>query len=218
MAWRFPMEMPQTGAACDPDEVTAAMQPFIEELSGALDEHNFAASAFTRANIDDDAAMALFAYRQADDASTTTATANTGLVPMAKSWAPVTTSSGTDFADTVTTDEGMLWIMASFFSRQVWPGVLYAIAVDGLVLEESVSGGTEYSGETIRVATVAGMPWGPGICMGHHTVLLQTMVPVPAGTHTVQVVAYAIQADKTVATQTYEVYARELITIELVNA
>lgn len=217
MAWRFPKEMPQTGAAVDPDEVTAAMQPFIEELSGGLDEHNFKSGAFTRANMADDVAMALFHMVQADDASGTTSTADTGVVQMVKSWSPILSDNGDYYEDTVTTDECILWIMASFQTRQAWPGVCWGIAVDGVVVLESVQGGTEYSSETV-LAPITGETYSPGVCNPHHAVTLEALVPVPAGTHTVEVRGLPIQADKSIATQEYEVYARELITIELVNA
>jgi len=59
MSWRFKLYDIEPDHVVSIEPINENFQPFVEELSGGLNEHNFSASAFTLANFADDAALRL---------------------------------------------------------------------------------------------------------------------------------------------------------------
>ena len=59
MSWRFKLYDIEPDHVVSIEPINENFQPFVEELAGGLNEHNFSASAFTLANFADDAALRL---------------------------------------------------------------------------------------------------------------------------------------------------------------
>lgn len=212
MSWRFPKRMPNPWDPMDVDDANGAMLPASAEVSGMLNEHNFARGAVSsRADVADNVYSDLWQTLVAVDGSTPGATgATVAEVEQTMSWAPIIDGNGNSFAKTLTSREGVLWIMASFASQQEWPGVLYGLFLDGALLEESVWGTADGSDEQVVSNSSTGAH-SPGLVVVNRSVSLEATAPVPAGVHVVEVRAASVEGRSGASTQTYRVYARELI-------
>jgi len=211
MSWRFPKRMPIPSDPMDVDDANQAMLPASTEVSGMLNEHNFARNAVSlRSTLAYDVYSDLWQTVVGVDGSTIGGTGtDVGVLEQTMSWAPIIDGNADSFAKTVTAREGLLWIMASFDAQQEWPGVLFGLFLDGALLEESVWGTADGSDEQI-VSSATGIH-SPGLVLASRSVSLESVVAVPAGEHTVEVRAAAIEGRTGTATQTYRIYSRELI-------
>lgn len=223
MAWKYPKTRSRATQPMDLDALNENFEVVVQEMQGNLNEHNWAANAFTDA--EDYALGAVIRVRQFA----------AEVVPMAAiSPPPASTAavvSGTPYralpdfewgqviTQTVQTDVSALWIMASFQHSVSDPagsvqrsGIQYAIRLDGTVLTETITG----SGE--RQTDVNGEGYdGDGTNMGF---VVDAVVPVTAGPHQIELVArmasgVALNLQYLANDDYWMVHNRELLIVEL---
>jgi hypothetical protein len=205
MAQIFPKHKIKDGSPVSKDEVNENLQEIVGEIQGGLGEQNWAEDTFTRSKIGESALIRmhtkkiegpkLFTSADPHRYSSPSSLSSDGFgsethhvkVPSNRTW---TTLISFD----VTCRSSLLWVIASFQqdyeSRGRWydfegterngrdrffPGVQYAIAIDGGRFHETVIGGTDRSndrrGESYR-------HW-------RHAFTTDLIIPVTAGIHTV---------------------------------
>lgn len=216
MSWRFPVRQPVDGDPMDVDDANATMMPVSEEIAGNLNEHNFASGGITtRSRVADDVFCSLFQTYEAVDGSTTGGTGtHVAEVEITGAWAPIYDSANHRLNKSITTTrEGLFWIMASFQTQQAFPGVLYGLFLDGVLLEETVCGTADASSEWNK-ANAGGVGAGATTLLDAHApVTLETIVPVQAGTHMVEVRGGVPPGRPSAVT--FRVYSREILVLEL---
>jgi hypothetical protein len=192
MAWKYPKTRSRIAQPMDLDALNENFENVVQELQGNLNEHNWAANAFTDA--EDYAQGAVLRVRQAVSE----------VVPMAAGVGPPvnigSVVSGTPYQtqpdfewgqvvlQTVRTDATVLWMMASFQHSVSSPagtirrsGIQYALRLDGTVLTETITG----SGERATDTNGEGYD-GDGTNMAF---VIDAVIPVTAGPHQVELVA-----------------------------
>ncbi|MAH50548.1 hypothetical protein CMI37_32300 [Candidatus Pacearchaeota archaeon] len=208
MAHIFPKRRFSSDEAVDPEEINENFYPSLNEVQGKLNEHNFKAEAFGAetygAGLDNDCVLSMHYTRQTVDHGFVHTVGEGGLVlgntptreptdafiiEQSQTWQDVD-----DMSITVTTDNCVAWIQASFqlctvrdstFSasslfggsgEDVWPhpGIQCALAVDGSVIPETITGSLEKSNDHT----------GEGLAHYANGVVVDTITSLAAGSHT----------------------------------
>lgn len=231
MSWKFPRHNIRSGYVMDVDDLNENIWEFVEEINGNLNEHNFASSGFSRANVADDAVMRLWVDSTSADPSDRTATP-TGYTDLSNSVGWQSAGLSKTF-----TGGGVLWIIGSLAASLAYPGCLFGIRVDGKVLPWSVVGSTDFEQEPVG-AMIGGGAYrtnggtyilGSGADDGrgnvtaapqlsYFPVVVEGIAPVADGNHTVEVVAMVQQHSWGASGNTFRIFNRELIVIELRQA
>ena len=168
MSWRFKLYDIEPDHVVSIEPINENFQPFVEELSGGLNEHNFSASAFTLANFADDAALRL--HQSIPTMADLGPTAGYGN-PDAAGWVAIQAQDGWQAfgADGLrlefTGRGGPAYLCASFNIhcgtnstaylslpkfRQMGFGYLVALRVNGSVLNETILGSGDLSQDDFR--------------------------------------------------------------------
>jgi len=158
MSWRHPERSIKDGTPIDPDDVNKAFKPFVDELGGRLNEHNFAEGAFNQDDFAEDMAVRTATINQYVDTSDGTTNPvpppatywgedpDIFRVPLSDLWVPV---DGLEKA--ITTPDGGADLDITFSCQTASGGhagttspipiiMQIGIEVDGVLVEESVSG------------------------------------------------------------------------------
>ena len=168
MSWRFKLYDIEPDHVVSIEPINENFQPFVEELSGGLNEHNLSASAFTLANFADDAALRL--HQSIPTMADLGPTAGYGN-PDAAGWVAIQAQDGWQAfgADGLrlefTGRGGPAYLCASFNIhcgtnstaylslpkfRQMGFGYLVALRVNGSVLHETILGSGDLSQDDFR--------------------------------------------------------------------
>tara|TARA_S200002703_G_scaffold157670_2_gene166177 strand:- start:750 stop:1427 length:678 start_codon:yes stop_codon:yes gene_type:complete len=197
MAWRFPDENFKNAGVMNTEDTNAAMRPSVEELSGELNEQNFARNAFTTAtNYDKDVA-----YRHAklevdvkgDDATGPEAMFtdnNAAILAANTAWQSIEdTGTNTPFRYNFVSRGGLLFITARLWGAQLGVSgagslklnpILFALKINGALIPESADGNLDvldytkdkFTGNTARFS-----------------INIDFVIPVVPGDTTVELVA-----------------------------
>jgi hypothetical protein len=205
MAWKYPPYTMKALAVMATEDFSENCERIIEEVTGELNEHNWQADAFTRADVADAAQFVLSSTFVEDPLSCDPSDYSgvlTFVLPTVATWQVI---GGTQ--KILQTHDCILWITGSVqYSGLYWsadlktqyldatPGIILAIRVDGVVITESILGSGEPENEAVRIDRSAG---GVGYAsyqtygFGRPAEPLQTeaVVPVATGTHTIELVA-----------------------------
>lgn len=217
------------------DEVNENLQEIVGEIQGGLGEQNWSENTFTRADVSDGALLRVHTKKVEGPVYFTSSNphsyhpkgerygsgTNHVKVPTNRTWTTLVTFD-------VTCRSSLLWIMASFqqdyhfpggwtdFSGdprpgrdRFFPGVQYALAIDGGRVHETIIGGTDRSndrrGESYR-------HW-------RHPFATDLIVPITAGVHTIslqgRMVATTGYKSFRDSEEFYVVGNRELIVMEM---
>lgn len=163
MSYRKPRVRIRSGETCDQNQINRTIQPAVQELSGHVIDHNVVAGTFPQSRVSSgcyyqvgSSAGTPYYKSVAADMNITgggtgspTATAKAWRVPDTVEWS-VIGASPDDLAFTITTGEGVLWIITQIQHGLVGtniglgfidkPNVEYAIRVDGIVLDDCPTG------------------------------------------------------------------------------
>ena len=208
MAHVFPKRRFASDEAVDPEEINENFYPSLNEVQGKLNEHNFKAEAFGAetygAGLDNDCVLSMHYTRQSVDHGFVNTVGEGGLVlgntpaasptdafvvEQSQTWQDVD-----DMSITVTTDNCVAWIQASFqictirdsdfaasslfggTDEYVWPhpGIQCALAVDGSGIPETITGSLELSNDHT----------GEGLAHYANGMVVDTITSLSAGSHT----------------------------------
>ena len=176
MSWRYKLYNIEPDHVVSIEPINENFQPFVEELAGGLNEHNFYAEAFTLANFADDAALRLHRSIPTRDASLPAPNPIEGYTsPTTAGWVEIQATDGWQaFGDDGLRLEfvgrgGTAYLCASFNIhcgtnttgpittsgiqpgfRQLGFGYLVALRVNGSVLHETILGSGDSSQDDFR--------------------------------------------------------------------
>ena len=209
MAHVFPKRRFKSGEALGTEEINANFRPYLNEVQGKLNEHNFDIQAFVDheygGEIDAGAVYEIHmtgqsvnhGFNDTDDAPYTVIgngpkpqPSNRFTIEQTQTWQEVD-----DMSITVTTDNCVAWIQASFqlttirdpdFAGSsasafqtavpnVWPhpGIQCAISIDGSIIPETITGSLEKSNDHT----------GEGLAHYANGIVVDTIMSLPAGSH-----------------------------------
>lgn len=240
MAWKYPKYDIRNGYVVDVDPINDNFLTVVNEVSGALNEHNFEAdsTALTRDQLAEDAAMHMHISRK--DVTTS--------LPVKSSWLSVAqqdgwqTFSGAGAKMDFDSTGAMTWLCASFqlmdtggviTKRQKGFGVLVALRLDGAVIYDSLLGsgdsGTDFfngfenragklnlgaMGSDANRQDKQSTPYGGGGLAGARLpVCVDAMVELTPGPHTLEIAVRNIMGHS----ENVYVTARELFALELIR-
>lgn len=220
MSWRFPILREEAGHICDVNMLNENIRPFNDEISGFLNEHNFAVNAHTsNTNLEHGAVIRIVSVSQAVDPAMgqsnppPTATPADGFkVPTSGEWETVSITDAT-----YETDDTICHIITSFQVQPSLPGgasekygIQFAIAIDGIILNETITGSVD------KEIDVAGEGYSDSTFAD--PMVVEAIEPVAAGQH-----RFALKA-RMVPNQAYNQFTnldyymilnREMIVLEL---
>lgn len=224
MSHVFPPRVLRPGMVVDPDDFDENVRAFKNEARGRLGEQNFKEEAFpSRASLEFGAGLRHYRRGLTVDGSDWTATpTGTFIVKKTPTWQPVD-----DMTLTFTSGAALLWIMASFqasgkpltslFSPTIFQAALRidgATLVNGLTGDPDVQEAQEITFGDGADVTLDGDRYmrGVGIAQFNEPVVVEAMVPVGPGLHTIDLVArplwYPASGDAG------RIYTRTLIVLE----
>lgn len=190
MTWRHPERTLKDGAAIDVEDTNRAFKPFVDELSGRLNEHNFAEDAFQDGDLAEDIAVRTGSEGVFVDAREGTGSSAPGAgywgydadvmdVPTSAVWAPVN-----DMVKVIEVPDGGAMAEVTFSCQSMGynttdaPHMQIGIEVDGALVEESINGSMDVSAE------------GQGFWLGGSGILfpmqVTAIVELGEGTHTIR--------------------------------
>jgi hypothetical protein len=162
MSWRYKLYNIEPEQVVTIDPINDNFQPYVEELGGALNAHNFREDAFVRSNFADDVAHVFHLSRANDvglglDGYSNPTSANWVTIRSSESWQSFTS---TGLTLTFTAHASKVYLCASFnihcgtnktytldadgervpAYRQLGYGYLVALRFDGTVLNETIIG------------------------------------------------------------------------------
>jgi len=210
VAWKYPKYRIDSGEPASVDTLNKNFLAISQE-SGALNEHNFAVNAITsRTELTKGAAYQIkHLYRAVDPANGGGASA---LPTSATNGDELNSTLGwQDIADLngyVSTDESLLWVLGSIQVYATEPNYIrFALKINDAVIPETITGGTDISNDPLGFGLyVQANPYS-------EVVVVDAVVPVPAGRHQVSMVMN--QQMSNMAGKLIQVQNRELIIIEL---
>lgn len=238
MSWKYPEHPIKPNDVVEIDDLNRNLGEFAQELDGGLNEHNWKKNSFNRTNCTADVSMQVFGTRTGVNNvnNPETAIGDWYRVRTSEGWFPIESGAARAISTNrlsidATTPSCVLWIMGTFQHHQKFApskGVAqYAIRVDGTVIPESITGGasTQTDASHYLPTNIKNTPQGystlgfnavvpgAGINQFWRSVSLDTMVPVTAGTHTVEIVARMVG----VSTSEVKFYvgAREMFVIAM---
>jgi len=217
MSWKYPEHPIKPSDVVEIDDLNRNLGEFAQELSGGLNEHNWKKDSFNSQDCADDVAMQVFGTRAGVNNATDPETAIGDFYRLKSShgWFPIESGLAravktNRLSIEATTPSCVLWVMASFQHHQKFAPsrgqAQYAIRVDGTVIPESITGGASAQTDQSHLfpTNIHNLPQGystlgfdavipgAGINQFYRSVSLDTMVPVTAGTHTVEIVARTV--------------------------
>lgn len=221
MSYTFPRYRPRIYYIVDFEDWNEIFMDLADELGGHLNEHNFVNGAFTSrtTSLADDVAFRVFGgtsgyYTDDAESHTDTVGASTRQLYMDGQWLSLET------AEVTASPGGLLWCNASVQAANVGgtsSGAFFAIRVDNTVIIETLTGSAEY--EQDRNTAVYGGVGGdssPSVFCGHTGVVLDALVPVEPGEHTVEIVAMRYpNFPSAPLNDLYYVKSAELVVIEM---
>lgn len=204
MAWKYPRHRVSNVGVIEIDDVNENFRGVVEEASGELNEHNWAAGSWSNRLTDlaDDVGMRAWRNEMLvypGVASTDAEPRGDVIAPGAfvieetKTWQPID-----DLTLTVDSTGGTLWILASMATRLPWYrddiqspgtaaaaqfnrseytafGAMFAVRFNGQVLEQSLVGSGDLTNDKMTTTTYRATPPGCGI--------LSFNSPAPAALH-----------------------------------
>ena len=231
MSYVFPPNRDRNAWPIDPESLNENFQEVLSEVQGNLGEHNWQEDSIPRPNVaisEEEAPIVCWSrfVQQSPwsgalgDIDPQTSSATYGWkVPNSREWSTIAYDvTGSEFSKTLTTRNGLLWIMASFQQHGRWdnwtstvqmPGVQYAIAVDGNIIHETIPGCLDYGND----------PLGAAVAVRRFPFVLDALYPISSGEHTIEVKCRLALGDQVRAfnsdTDFYMVADREFLIIEL---
>ena len=224
MAIVIPKHAFSSGQPMDKDQINENFETVVEEMQGALGEHNWKEDAFSSiATVDEESLLHIYRTDVYVDhgMDATTAPASSPSLSFKVSnnheWVVIKDPDGTydPMELTIITGNSILWVMFSFQQEPTrggsikLPGCTYAIALDGAVIPETIIGTVDRSNDRK----------GESVAMTNTEFTIDCAIPVTPGSHTIAAVARMVSdEDYTNFDSTadfYEVFNRELIAIEM---
>ena len=173
MIWVPPYRI-RNGDAVEPQDFTEDLMEICDQSTGALNEHNHNAAAFRRQDV---ARTGVYAVWQKKIADFETNTSNAGAFSYSPPRDGVWHVVGDDDPDKLTTVElddfqgGPVWIQASLQAGTNYSGldanndeyrVWFALAVDGQLIPETITGGAEPDNDVWAQTDIAVATPAPG--------------------------------------------------------
>ena len=200
MSWKFPDKYFSSSGVMNTEDTNAAMLSSVEELTGELNEQNFARNAFTTAtNYDKDVAyrhakleVDVAGYYSEDGAESLFADNNTARLSRNSTWQSVSDqATNTPFRYNFVSRGGLLFLTARLWGSQ--PNIsglgastfrlnpiLFALKLNGALIPESIDGNLDVLDYTFDLYTGN---------TGTFCVNIDCVVPVLPGDTTVELVA-----------------------------
>ena len=207
MAWKFPKRKIESGEPTGVEDINENFAEYSQE-SGSINEHNFRSNAIgSRTELAATAGFVVTSVSQAvnpnivdgSSAPDNSTDSNNAIPGTTNAWTPIE-----DLSVTIKTEDSPLWVLVSL-QRFGISDASFAISIDGYVLPESVVGGITYDNDVYGNLITPQSPYA-----------LDVVVPVIAGTHTVQaVVKFRSRTFPSATTDLDAVQNRELIVIEM---
>lgn len=208
MAWKFPKRKIESGEPTGVEDINENFAEYSQE-SGSINEHNFRSNAIgSRTELAATAGFVITSVSQAVNPNIVDGSSgpdnstdgNNDIIGTTNAWVPID-----DLSVTIKTEDSPLWILASL-QRFGISDASFAISVDGYVLPESIIGGVTYDNDPYSNPTAPQSPYA-----------LDAVVPVTAGTHTIQAVAkFRSRSNPPASSGALDaVQNRELIVIEM---
>ncbi len=223
MSWKFGPFTVSTRDVVDVGTINESLLSVIEEVTGELNEHNFAENAFDnsdRGKLAEDIGFRVHhAYQEADPnhpSGATTAVDTPNVLPVSTRWQAVDPT----LVKTVTTKGGKLWVMASFQCRiNATFGALFAIEINGTILGDSLIGTGDIDNDRLAQASGGVAPFsftfGPVPCIwlpDAGAIVIEAVVPVSPGQYVIRPV---IRNPRLGTEVVQDVSNRELIVVEM---
>ena len=227
MSWKFPKHRPVTTDTLDKRDINENFTLLVDEFSGEINEHNLHHTLVTDgAYLEDGAGITAEHYFFPAPPTAPPTPSGFAHVLVDDTWNKLSGPGG-PYAVTFVSSGAPVWILASFQGHfrsepagagtQVQPGYNFALMVDGAILYQSLVGGGDLTNDHVRQATV-GMTQGPGVTGYYIPLVLETVVDLPPGEHTINVCSRAIHSytpTSAIAVREIGVLSRELILLEL---
>lgn len=221
MSWKFGPFTVSTRDVVDVDTINESLLSVIEEVTGELNEHNFAENAFDnsdRGKLAEDIGIRVHhVYQEADPNDPADGSATTpNVLPVSTRWQAVDPT----LTKTITTKGGKLWIIASFQCQIAATfGALFAIEINGTVLGDSLIGTGDIDNDRLAQASGGVAPFsftfGPVPCVwlpNAGAIVIEAVVPVSPGQYVIRPV---IRNPRLGSEVIQEVSNRELIVLEM---
>ena len=236
MAWKFPKHNIKAADVVEIDDVNENFRGVVEEVGGALNEHNWKEDAFnTRAHLADDVGLVLRrVFVEADPNGDPAVTANVHRLQMDMSWQDI---AGLTLS--FTSSGGLFWILASMQASstidELWFtiatggkfGIQFALSLNDSVLAQSLVGTADRTNDHIAYGQAPGpaniemqVYNTPAPSSRMMSITTEAVVRVPPGKHEVKVVACPpMVSDDTakVPANSKTIGSRELIVVELLR-
>jgi len=202
MGWRFPKHLLTNPQVIEIDDVNEDFRAFVEEASGALNEHNWRRDAFnTREMLADDAAVVLHTTSvESDPNIDPTVALNTMFPTQDVDWETID-----DLEVTFNTTGGTYWILMSLqasapFLRPTflangngrW-GLQFALSLNEAVLAQSIVGSGDLPNDAMATFRTPSPPDvgfftinSPGITSRFFSLTSEAVVEIPPGRHTIR--------------------------------
>jgi len=220
MALKYPRTSFSAGEPLDHEAFNENLRAFASEMDGRLNEHNWNDSASNGIVVTDIHPSGVLVIKNSGrtldpgglggGSAPTAGVANAYRVPNSAAWEIVS-----DMSIDVDAGNSLLWIMASLQQQRsptastTLDGCQYAIRIDGELIVETISGGTDVNND----------PFGESLDGKYSPIVVEAIVPVSPGRKAVQVVARVPKDNafrvQPVATDFYEIINRELIVVVL---
>ena len=212
-----------SGQPMDKDQINENFETVVEEIQGALGEHNWKEDAFSSiTTVDEESLLHVYktdtAIDHGMDATTypTSSPSASFRVSNNHEWVVIGEVDGSDPMEiTITTGNSVLWAMFSFQQEPTrggsvkLPGCTYAITIDGAIIPETIIGTVDRSNDRK----------GESVAMTNTGFTIDCVIPVAPGSHTIAAVARMVSDEDynnfDSTTDFYEVFNRELIIIEM---
>ena len=229
MSYKFPRWRMASGEVVELDDLNQDLEDIVGEAAGRLNEHNFAAGAFTDGDpsgdvqyMDHDTGIRLYQGwthdgTAIDQIGVNAATAFSVALPLDSDWVTLQATS----SDVLSPGAMLLMIgsLQSCSSAVAAPGdptgSLFALRIDGQLIVETVTGSMEQAQDVDRSWLTAETSV-PAISIYKQPIVVQCIVPVPPGRHVVELVGCSFP-NYAAAAYTPVVESRELIVVELIN-
>jgi len=227
MAWKYPRHRVSNVGVIEIDDVNENFRGVVEEASGELNEHNWAAGSWSNRLTDlaDDVGMRVWknqvlvapgvgggALPYGDEIAP-----GAFVVEETKTWQPID-----DLTLTVDSTGGTLWVLSSMATRLPWYrefipagtqfgipeytafGAMFAIRLNGQILEQSLVGSGDLTNDKMTTTVYRATPPGCGILSFnspapaalHAGIVVEAIIPVAPGQHTVEVVVATPQPSR----------------------
>jgi hypothetical protein len=242
MSWKYPEHPLTPGSVVGIDDINRSLSEFAEEVEGGLNEHNWKKDSFNRHDCSDDVAVEVWKVSCKQDHYADMQTDRQEWAPISgqNTWLLVQ-SDNNQTSINLTSSQCTLWIMSSFQVRRSGQAdtrrgsVQFALRVNGVVIPETITGSTGFSYDAVHNQSLdisdpplldapndnnphRDVTLGAGLSMEIYAVSVDAMIPVRAGSHTIELVARSTlttAGESNVLTTNYFVASRDLTVIGL---